>query len=102
MEEPSFASVQDGISRLSIDEYQYKVLEKNEIRLLELLPWKSSQNLHITEAQVPLHGRLLSVQLNALPQYEAVSYTWGKPIPDHTIRLYDRDDDQNQQKGLCV
>lgn len=51
---------------------KYVIDPKNEIRILNLLPAASiSDTLHCT---------LLIVKLEDKPQYEALSYAWGKPI----------------------
>ncbi|TLD16753.1 uncharacterized protein PgNI_02156 [Pyricularia grisea] len=54
--------------------YEYRPLDPSgtNIRLLRLLP--------AADADSPLQSALLHVDLASKPQYEALSYAWGKPV----------------------
>lgn len=58
-------------------EYQYKELDqsKNEIRLMRLLPHEYHEN----SLSLPPMCSLFIVSLDQVPEYEALSYTWGDP-----------------------
>ena len=57
--------------------YTYDVLQHpDSIRVFELLPGQSG---------APIKGKLLEVRKCDQPQYEALSYTWGKPSFPHVI-----------------
>jgi hypothetical protein len=52
------------------------------IRLLELQPAKKKDSDELA-------GRLIDVNLDDGLAYETISYTWGNPVFDHTLRLPD-------------
>ena len=52
------------------------------IRLLELQPSKDQDTDELA-------GRLINTDLLDGAAYEAISYTWGNPVFDHTLRLPD-------------
>lgn len=54
--------------------------ETNEIRLVEVLPGNTS---------APVRCRISTYAINEVPEYTALSYTWGRPDPDCTIELND-------------
>jgi hypothetical protein len=58
--------------------YEYEALGTDRIRMLELLPSDDSQYISC---------RLHQVSLNSLPQYEALSYTWGTAKPCCAISI---------------
>lgn len=58
--------------------YQYKMLPSNHsIRMLQLDP--------ASDRGQDLQGTLFHVQLDKSPEYEAISYVWGRPIFDHML-----------------
>ncbi|KAF7192157.1 Heterokaryon incompatibility protein 6, OR allele [Pseudocercospora fuligena] len=62
--------------------YQYESLPSGYIRILNLEPGCNDDQLR---------GTLISYSLESGLEYKAVSYAWGEPIFDQTIRLLGRD-----------
>jgi len=56
--------------------YEYQSLERDQIRILELLPDEMHSELHV---------RLQSYDLEAVPKFEALSYEWGVPVRASTV-----------------
>ncbi|KAI1427834.1 putative heterokaryon incompatibility protein [Xylaria sp. FL1777] len=55
----------------TLETYRYSVLEPGEIRLLKLsklIPWN------------PICCELIAIQLDKVPQFETISYTWGTQL----------------------
>jgi Heterokaryon incompatibility protein (HET) len=75
------APVPDQVKSVKIEKYEYEELnpQTNEIRILELLP----RNWHEVEDFVAC--RLLHKSLDENPQFEALSYTWGRKAGDVPI-----------------
>ncbi|KAF7185073.1 Heterokaryon incompatibility protein 6, OR allele [Pseudocercospora fuligena] len=69
-----------GSGRLDTDTSPYSSLNKNgrEVRLLRILP--SSSNCKI-------RCKTITTELDAAPQYSAVSYAWGLDSSSHQIQL---------------
>jgi len=69
---------EDHMVDITLKDSSYKPLvRKEEIRLLRLEPGKAGG----------LKGKLLHVQLNDNPAYEALSYAWGPPDKHYEITL---------------
>ncbi len=71
--------------------FQYSRLERDEIRLLRILPYGEDGVRNDAAAQAPLEGQIFSRKLSEVRNcYEAISYCWGdislKPTHDITIR----------------
>jgi hypothetical protein len=59
------------------DAYEYSILKKGSIRVLELHPAKRPND--------PLKGNLLEVELGPKQLYETLSYVWGARTGDRLI-----------------
>ena len=66
----------------SVSKYQYTPLSKTkfEIRLLQLLPASSSSNVRVSIDVIPFDEVIL-------PDYEALSYTWGSTEDQQNISI---------------
>lgn len=89
---PTSSSIVVGIDA-NVPTYCYKPLDKNQIRILELLPGEFGTPLkaelhtcHLLEerAQTDASGAPNEVENDG---YEALSYAWGSPVFDHAIEI---------------
>ena len=90
MEETTSALSQNGaqlqlpppVPSSSTQAYRYSPLKhEHDIRLLYLLPGSN---------EAPLSCSLRIVSLSEIPDYEAVSYTWGEPIFSASIECFSK------------
>jgi hypothetical protein len=77
------APVPDQVKSVKIEKYEYEELnpQRKEIRILELLP----RNWY--EIKDSMACRLLCKSLDEDPQFEALSYTWGRKACDVPILI---------------
>jgi hypothetical protein len=77
------APVPDQVKSVKIEKYEYEELnpQRKEIRILELLP----RNWY--EIKDSVACRLLCKSLDEDPQFEALSYTWGRKACDVPILI---------------
>jgi hypothetical protein len=72
------------LASLDMEDYVYSPLGDDEIRLLVLYPKPSGDSAIGTEA---IESRIIHVPRDQPPNYEALSYCWGKTNVRHTIQV---------------
>jgi len=68
----------------NMEDYTYSPLLHGEIRLLVLLPQRSGEPATCTE---PIRSLIIHVPRDQAPEYDALSYCWGKSNTKHIIHV---------------
>jgi hypothetical protein len=74
----------------------------NGIRLLRILPPNTSSEQGFGKVAAPLCAELFSVNLRPMPDYEALSYAWGKPVFNQSLLLRSIKRDAEQEGQLLI